>query len=107
MRIGNGIVAALVAFLLLAGSSGPAAARYVTPEALDRIKPGVTTAKEVEQILGLPRVRSKFTKLGVVSMDYEMTVWGTDRFDVGVMIGKDGIVREVMRVMRPRQGAGM
>jgi len=99
MRIGNGITAGLVAFLLLAAV--PAEGRYVTPQALDRIKPGVTTAKEVEQILGPPAARSNFPRLGLVSMDYEMLEW-TDWYDVGVMIGTDGIVREVQKVVRHR-----
>jgi hypothetical protein len=101
MRIGNGIVAVFVAFLLLAGASFPAAARYVTPAALDKIKPGVTTAKEAEQILGRPAGRSNFPRLGLTSMDYEMMEW-TEWYFVSVMIGKDGVVRDVQKLMLHR-----
>jgi hypothetical protein len=62
------------------------------------------TAQEVEQILGPPKSRSDFSRLGLVSMDYEMQVW-TDWFDVGVMIGKDGVVRDVQRIKRYRGGS--
>ena len=73
------------------------------PDQLDRIKPGMTS-QEVEQILGPPKSRSDFSRLGLVSMDYEMQVW-TDWFDVGVMVGSDGKVRDVQRIKRYRGGS--
>ena len=102
MKTANRLIAALAAVVLLA--SAPAFARgfIVNPELLDRIKPGMTS-QEVEQILGPPRSRSDFSRLGVVSMDYETRIW-TDRYDIGVMIGKDGIVRDVQKLMRYRGG---
>jgi len=104
LKTANRLIAALAAVVLLA--SAPAFARgfIVNPDLLDRIKPGMT-AQEVEQILGPPRSRSDFSRLGVVSMDYETRIW-TDTYDIGVMIGKDGVVREVQRIMRYR-GASM
>ena len=100
MKTANGLIAALASVVLLA--SAPALARgfIVNPDLLDKIKPGMT-AQEVEQILGPPRSRSDFSRLGVVSMDYETRVW-TDTYDIGVMIGKDGVVREVQRIMQYR-----
>jgi len=98
-------VAALASVLALAGTAALAAGFIVNPALLDRIKPGVTTEKEVEQLLGPPRSRSDFSRLGVVSMDYETRIW-TDTYDIGVMIGKDGIVRDVQRIQRYR-GASM
>ena len=97
MRTGTGIIAALAAVVLLA--SAPAFARgfIQNPELLDKIKPGVTTAQEVEQILGPPASRSDFSRLGLVSMDYEMQDWG-DWYSVGVMIGKDGKVHDVQKI---------
>ena len=99
-----GVIVALTAALLLANSSELAAGYILAPELLDKIKPGVTTAQEVEQILGPPANRSDFPRLGLVSMDYEMRVW-TDWFNVGVMIGKDGIVRDVQKIIRYKGGA--
>jgi hypothetical protein len=104
MKPGRRIVSVLLAIALLPGGPAFALGYLQSPELLDKIKPGVTTAQEVEQILGPPANRSSFPRLGLVSMDYVMTVWG-DTFDVGVMIGKDGIVREVQKVMRFRGGA--
>jgi len=102
MKTANGLIATLAAIVLLA--SAPALARgfIVNPDLLDKIKPGMTS-QEVEQILGPPRSRSDFSRLGVVSMDYETRIW-TDTYDIGVMIGKDGIVRDVQRIMRYRGG---
>ena len=96
MRTGPGIIAALAAVVLLA--SAPALARgfIVNPELLDKIKPGMTS-QEVEQILGPPKSRSDFSRVGLVSMDYEMQDWG-DWYSVGVMIGKDGKVHDVQKI---------
>ena len=104
MRTGNRIIVVLAAIVLLAAAPAFARGFIVNPDLLDRIKPGMT-AQEVEQILGPPRSRSDFSRLGVVSMDYETRIW-TDTYDIGVMLGKDGLVREVQRIMRYR-GASM
>jgi SmpA / OmlA family len=81
---------------------GPA--EYNHSELLDKIKPGVTTAQEVQQILGPPMRRSSYPRLGLVSMDYEMKEW-TEWYDIGVMIGSDGVVREVQKIMSYRGGS--
>jgi hypothetical protein len=93
----------MAALLLLASVSVFARGLIQPPELLDKIKIGTTTAQEVEQILGPPANRSSFPRLGLVSMDYVMIVWD-DTFDVGVMIDKGGIVRDVQRIRRYRGG---
>jgi hypothetical protein len=103
MNIGKGFIATLAAILLLASATAFARGFIVNPDLLDRIRPGMTE-QEVEQILGPPRSRSDFSRLGVVSMDYETRIW-TDRYDIGVMIGKDGRVREVQKIMQYRGAA--
>jgi hypothetical protein len=103
MNIRRGFIAALAAIALLAGAPAFARGFLQSPEILDRIKPGVTTAAEVEQILGPPGNRSHFPRLGLDSMDYVTRV-GTDVYDIGVMTRKDGIVHDVQRVMRYRGG---
>lgn len=104
MTTRGGIIAALASIMLLAGASAFARGFLQSPEILDKIKPGATTAQEVEQILGPPANRSEFPRRGLVSMDYVMRV-GTDTYDVGVMIGKDGVVHDVQRIMRYKGGA--
>ena len=103
MTIRGGISAALAAIAMLAATAAFARGFLQAPEILDRIKPKVTTAQEVEQILGPPANRSNFPRMGLTSMDYVTRV-GTDVYDVGVMIGKDGIVHDVQRIMRYRGG---
>jgi outer membrane protein assembly factor BamE (lipoprotein component of BamABCDE complex) len=97
------ILAAYAALALL--SAAPAFARgfIQAPELLDKIRPGITTAQEVEQILGPPANRSSFPRRDLTSMDYVMRVW-SDTYDIGVMIGKDGVVREVQRAIRFKGG---
>jgi len=100
MRTRRAFVAVLAGMALsLAGGSAEARGFLQNPELLDQIKVGVTTEKEVEQLLGPPAGRSHFPRLGLVSMDY--TIAGDmykNRVDVGVMIGSDGIVRDIQKV---------
>jgi len=106
MRARNGILGTLIAIVLLV-TAGPAFARgfIQNPELLDKIKIGVTTDKEVEQILGPPAGRSHFPKLNITSMDYTMAGdMGKNRVDVGIIIGNDGIVRDIQKIPQYRGG---
>jgi outer membrane protein assembly factor BamE (lipoprotein component of BamABCDE complex) len=100
MSIKNRIVAAFAMIALLAASSAFARGFVRDASLFDRIKPGAT-AQEVEQILGAPANRSSFPRLGLTSMDYVTSIWG-DTYDVGVMLGPDGRVREVQKLQRHR-----
>lgn len=104
MRAANQILRALaVTALLLACGAAIARGFIQNPELLDKIKIGVTTDKEVEQILGPPAGRSHFPRLNQTSMDYTMPGdMGKNRVDVGVIIGNDGIVRDIQKI--PRYG---
>jgi hypothetical protein len=93
------IVAAMAATVLLVGAPVFGAGYLQSPEVLDKIKPGVTTAQDVERLLGPPANRSNFPRLGLISMDYVMRV-DTDIYDIGVMITRDGVVKEVQRIVR-------
>jgi hypothetical protein len=106
MKMANRFLAVLAAVaFLLAGGSAFAKGFLQHPELLDKIKIGVTTEKEVEEILGPPYNRSHFPRLNQMSMDYEMQgSMGKDRIDVGVIIGNDGIVREIQKYPRTRGG---
>jgi outer membrane protein assembly factor BamE (lipoprotein component of BamABCDE complex) len=99
MRTASRLVAALAAIALLVAAPAFGRGYIGNPALLDRIKPGVTTAQEVVQLLGPPANRTSFPRQGVDSLDYVMQVW-TETFDVGIIIGKDGVVREVQRLER-------
>jgi hypothetical protein len=95
----------LAIFLLLASGIATARGFIQNPELLDKIKIGVTTDKEVEQILGPPASRSDYSRVGLVSMDYTMAGdMGKNRIDVGIMIDKAGIVRDIQRIPQYRGG---
>ena len=100
MRMTNRVLRALAAALLLAAAGSVFARGFVqNPDLLDRIRIGVTTAKEVEAILGPPSGRSHFPRLNLVSMDYTIPGdSGKNRVDVGVLIGEDGIVRDIQKI---------
>lgn len=106
MKAGKRIVAVLASIaVLLATASAFAKGFLQHPELLDKIKIGVTTEKEVEEILGPPYNRSHFPRLNQMSMDYEMQgSMGKDRIDVGVIIGNDGIVKDIQKYPRYRGG---
>ena len=94
------LLASLISIaLLLAGGAALAKGFIQKPELLDQIKAGVTTAQEVEQLLGPPLKRSSFPRLGLVSMDYTIAGdMGKNRVDVGVLIDSAGIVRDIQKI---------
>jgi hypothetical protein len=90
----------MVAVVLLVTAGSAFAVGFIqSPQLLDRIKIGVTTAKEVEQILGPPAGRSHFPNRNLTSMDYTIAGdMGKNRDDVGVMIDDNGVVRDIQRI---------
>jgi hypothetical protein len=106
MRARNRILGTLIAIVLLITGGAAFARGFIQkPELLDKIKIGVTTDKEVEEILGPPAGRSHFPKLNITSMDYTIAGnMGKNRIDVGVIIGNDGIVRDIQRIPQYRGG---
>jgi outer membrane protein assembly factor BamE (lipoprotein component of BamABCDE complex) len=106
MRMSNGIRGALFAIILLAACGTALARGFIqNPALLDRIRIGVTTEKEVEQILGPPAGRSHFPKRNLTSMDYTIAGdMGKNRDDVGIIIDNAGIVRDIQRLPQYRGG---
>jgi hypothetical protein len=99
MRTARGLITALAAIVLLAAAPAFAGGGFiVNPQLLDTIKPRMT-AQDVEKILGPEASRSDFPNLGQVSMNYSTRIW-SDWYDIGVILGKDGLVREVQRIKR-------
>ena len=87
------ISAALLAF------AGPSFADgfLKSPELLEKIRPGVTTAQEVRQLLGVPANVMHFPSQGYDAMQY-----GTyNRVVISIAIGADGKVRDVQTLRAP------
>ena len=60
------------------------------------VKPGVTTAGEVEKLLGKAGRRMSFPRQGIDSLEYEMRLYG-ETWIVSIAITPDGKVRDVQR----------
>jgi len=89
----------LAAFLLAAGGPAFGKGEITAPELLDRIKPGVTTAQQVTEILGPPWNVARFAARGVESWDYRLLQGGRNA-DISIEIGSDGIVRSIQRIQK-------
>jgi hypothetical protein len=72
------------------------------PALFDKIKIGVTTSKEVTEILGgPPRSVSQFPRRGVESWDYAtLEDFSKRRVDISIEIDNSGIVRNVQRIVQ-------
>jgi hypothetical protein len=67
---------------------------------LDGIKPGVTTAQQVRDLLGPPMNTMRFPALGIETLEYEGR-GDIGRLLVSISVGGDGVVREVLRRRPP------
>jgi hypothetical protein len=100
----SALVAPLLAVMMLLSGGAALGKGYIrNAELLDQIKPGTTTSKDVEKLLGAPANVEHFPKRNQSSMDYVIKDWD-EWVDISVIIGDDGIVREVMRLRRFRGG---
>lgn len=82
--------------LLAAGSALAANGRVESLDLLDKIKPGVTTAQQVRDLLGPPANTMQFPARGIETLEYEASDFG--RLMISISVGGDGVVREVLRM---------
>jgi hypothetical protein len=87
--------------MFVAGSAF-ADGRFIPLALLDKIKPGVTTEKQVLELLGPSPRTIEYPRTGLRDLRYQAVDYG-DYLDIYVSIGKDGVVREVTR-MKPGGG---
>ena len=87
------LLAALLGWHLGALAHG----QLVSLDPVARIQPGVTTAAEVRQLLGVPARVLRFR--GIEALEYEAFDFNTP-ITVSVTIGADGKVRDVQRISR-------
>ena len=68
------------------------------PELVDKIQIGVTTSKQVTEILGPPASVAQFPRRGVVTWDYTTTEsFNKKKSGVSIEIDGNGIVRNIVR----------
>jgi len=104
MKTHTGRLAALLA-ALLAGCALAAGGRVESLALLDKIRPGVTTAQEVRELLGPPANTMYFPARGLHSLQYEARDY-SDRLVISISFGSDGIVREVLRLTQSSSAGG-
>lgn len=82
----------VAAAALLAGAAG-AGGRFIPLALLDRIQPGVTTEKQVQELLGQSVHVVDYPARGRHELEYEARDYG-DSLVIWISIGNDGIVRD-------------
>jgi outer membrane protein assembly factor BamE (lipoprotein component of BamABCDE complex) len=92
-------IALFAATLLSAGGPAFGKGEITEPELLDMIKPGVTTAQQMTEILGPPWNVARFPARGVESWDYRLLAGGRN-VDISIEVGSDGIVRNIQRIQK-------
>ena len=93
MKIGLRVLALLVFWSALAFARG----HLESMDLLSRIRPGVTTAEEVRQILGQPATVMRFPREGIETLEYEGRDLGT-AVRISITVGRDGVVRDIKRM---------
>ena len=91
------IAAGVFAAGILFSGAAAAGGRFVPLASLDKIKPGVTTERQVLELLGPSPRTIDYPKRGLRDLQYETVDYG-DFLNVVVSIGSDGLVRDVTRM---------
>jgi hypothetical protein len=91
------VAASVVLFSAASVFAAPPRGRIDSLASVDKIKPGVTTVKQVREMFGPPaRGPMKFPKKGIEAIEYGVDELG-DFYVISISYGSDGIVRDVMR----------
>jgi outer membrane protein assembly factor BamE (lipoprotein component of BamABCDE complex) len=93
-----GLGTLMLGFLLAGGLAS--ASGYIYPSDLvDKIKIGVTTSKQVTEILGPPAGISHFPRRGVETWDYTtLEPFNKKKSGISIEIDGSGIVRNVIKI---------
>ena len=87
--------------LLLAGGLAFGRGYINPPELLDKIQIGVTTSKQVMEILGPPASIAQFPRRGVETWDYTtLEPFNKKKTGISIEIDGNGIVRNVLRIIQ-------
>jgi hypothetical protein len=86
--------------LLLAGGLAFGKGFIKNPELLDKILIGVTTSKQVTEMLGPPASVSQFDRRGVEAWDYSILEdFSKRKVVISIEIDGGGIVRNVVKII--------
>lgn len=86
--------------LLLTGRIAFGGGYIMPPELLDKIQIGVTTSKQVTEILGPPASISQYPRRGVEDWNYTtLENFSKKKTGISIEIDGSGIVRNVIRII--------
>jgi outer membrane protein assembly factor BamE (lipoprotein component of BamABCDE complex) len=97
MKARSLVLIPLAAAAILAAAPARAAGYIDSPQQLAQVRAGSTTARELEQLLGAPLRKLSFPARGVDAWEYEISE-GSKRAIISISIGRDGVVRELLRI---------
>jgi len=83
----------LVLAALLGWHAGALAQNLVSLEPLGRIRPGVTTAAQVRELLGTPARHLRFPARNIEALEYDAR-----GLNISITIGADGKVVEILQI---------
>jgi len=86
--------------VLLTGGPASASGYIMPPELLDQIRIGVTTSKQVAEILGPPASIAAFPRRGVVTWEYTtLEAFNKKKTEISVEIDGNGVVRNIIKTI--------
>lgn len=97
-NIVNGTLRVLLTAAALGWGAAAAAQGHISSlSALDQIRPGVTTAPQVRELLGPPARTLRFPGRGTEVLEYDAREYG--RIVVAVTVSGDGRVQSVSKIV--------
>jgi outer membrane protein assembly factor BamE (lipoprotein component of BamABCDE complex) len=91
--------AALAAALLAISPLALGGGHLTSTENVDKIRPGVTSAQQLQDLLGAPLRKMHFQATGLDAWEYEYRDY-SDTVVLSISIGSDGVVRNVAHLRR-------
>ena len=85
---------------LLAASPLALGGGYLTStDNVDKIRPGVTSTRQLQELLGTPLRKMHFPSRGIDAWEWEYRDY-SDTVVLSISVGADGLVREITRLRR-------
>jgi len=93
------VYAATAAAVLALSPVALAGGHLMSTENVDKIRPGVTSAQQLQDLLGTPLRKMHFPARGIDAWEYEYPDYD-EMIILSISIGSDGLVREILRLRR-------
>ena len=98
MKSGKWYLIGLLATTLLFAAQASFGQGYLSsPDLADKVRPGVTTAQQVRELLGTPARTLRFPARGLEALEYDSHEYAK-RVVVSISVGSDGVVRDVLKI---------